>query len=191
MGQEEGSYVVARLTRADALPGTVPLEGFLRALDGVAFETGRSTILVLDPSAAAGVREQGLEHLLTPMTVVQSPSYVEMLALVEGAGAVVTNACEVLDSATVVGVPYVAIGDFAVGRSTILNGAGHVSADELDRLPEAVLERPGGSVHPSTAGSVGRPGGPPDRGSHHGAPPDVGGLTEIWYSPTPDFFSVP
>lgn len=140
MGQEEGSYVVARLTRADALPGPVPLDSFLAALDAVAFETGRSTILLLDPSAAAAVREQGLEHLLTPMTVVQSPSYVEMLALVEGAGAVVTNACEVLDSATVIGVPYVAIGDFSVGRSTILNGAGHVSAAELDRLPEAVLE---------------------------------------------------
>jgi UDP-N-acetylglucosamine 2-epimerase (non-hydrolysing) len=140
IGQEEGSYVIARLTRSDAIPGAVPLDGFLRALDGVAFETGRSTILLLDPTAAAAVRERGLERLLAPMTVVQSPSYVEMLALVESAAAVVTNACEVLDSATVVGVPSIAIGHLAVGRLSIAGGPGHVPADELERLPEAVMD---------------------------------------------------
>jgi UDP-N-acetylglucosamine 2-epimerase (non-hydrolysing) len=140
MGEGKGSYVVARLARTGALPGDVALADFLAALDGVAAETGRSTVLVLDASAAADVREQGIEHLLASMTVVHSPSYVEMLALVEGAGAVVTNACEVLDSATVVGVPSVAIGRYAVGRASILEGIGHVSAAELDRLPEAVIE---------------------------------------------------
>lgn len=138
MGQEEGAYVVAQLTRSDALPGAVPMDGFLAALDATTCETGRSTILVLDRSSAILVKKQGLEPLLERTTVVHSPSYVEILALVVGAGAVVTNACEVLDAATVTGVPSVAIGALAVGRSAILNAS--VSPDELDRLPDVVIE---------------------------------------------------
>jgi UDP-N-acetylglucosamine 2-epimerase (non-hydrolysing) len=140
MGQDEGSYVVAMLTRADGLPCDTSLEEFLQALDGVAFESGRSTILVLDPWAAAGVHEQGLEPLLAPMTVLQSPSYVELLALVDGAGAVVTNACEILDAAAILGVPTVAIGDFTVGRSTTLFRSLHIPGEEVDRLPEVVIQ---------------------------------------------------
>jgi len=139
MGLDEGAYVVALLARSDALPGPAPLEEFLRALDGVAFETGRSTILVLDSSAATSVREERLEPLLDPMTVVHSPSYVELLALVDGAGVVVTNACEVLDSASVLGVPSIAIGDFVVGRTGIQERGRHISAEELPQLPEAVI----------------------------------------------------
>ena len=139
MGLEEGAYVVALLTRTDALPGAASLEEFLLALDGVAFETGRSTILVLDSSAATRVREERLEHLLDPMTVVHSPSYVELLALVDGAGVVVTNACEVLDSASVMGVPSIAIGDFVVGRIGILERGRHIPVDQLSQLPEAVI----------------------------------------------------
>jgi hypothetical protein len=146
MGLEAGSYVVALLQRTGGPQRADPLEDFLGALDAVMFETGRSTILLLDPPAAAAVREQGLEHLLAPLTVVHSTSYVELLALVEGAGVVVTNAREVQDCATVVGVPTVAVGDLAVGRGSIFKRGHHVSVDELDRLPEVVIraltERP-------------------------------------------------
>ena len=146
MGLEDGSYVVASLRRTSGGHRAGPLEDFLGALDAVTFETGRSTILLLDPSSAADVREQGLEHLLAPLTVVHSTSYVELLALVEGAGVVVTNARDIQDCATVVGIPSVAVGDLAVGRGAIFKRGNHVSVDELDRLPEVVIraltERP-------------------------------------------------
>ena len=140
MGQDEGCYVLAMLTHTDGLPCETSLEEFLHALDGVAFESGRSTILVLDPPSASVVHEQGLEPLLAPVTVLQSPSYVELLALVEGAGVVVTNACEILDAAAILGVPSVAIGDFAVGRSTTLLRSLQLPAEDMDRLPEIVLQ---------------------------------------------------
>lgn len=139
MGLEEGSYVVASLRRTSGPQRADPLEDFLGALNAVSFETGRSTILMLDPPAAANVREQRLEHLLAPLTAVHSTSYVELLALVEGAGVVVTNAREVQDCATVFGVPSVAVGDLAVGRGAIFKRGNHVSVDKLDRLPEVVI----------------------------------------------------
>jgi len=147
MGLEVGSYVVALLQRTGALPGSASLEDFLEALHELAVEMGRSTILLLDPPSAADVREQKLEHLLASLTVLHSTSYMELIALVEGAGAVVTNAREVQDCATVLGVPSVAVGPLVVGRTAILEQPGsHVSADELDRLPEVVIrvlsERP-------------------------------------------------
>ena len=138
LGVEEGSYVVALLQRTSGPQRPGRLEEFLEALDEVALETGRSTILLLDSPAAAVVREQRLEHLLVPLTVVHSTSYVELLALVEGAGAVVTNAREVQDCATVLGVPSVAVGDLVVGRAAIFKRGNHVSVDEMDRLPEMV-----------------------------------------------------
>ncbi len=139
LGLEEGSYVVALLQRTGGPQRPGRLEEFLDALDEVALETSRPTILVLDSPAAADVREQRLEHLLAPLTVVHSPSYVELLALVEEAGTVVTNAREVQDCATVLGVPSVAVGDLAVGRAEIFKRGNHVSVDELDRLPELVI----------------------------------------------------
>jgi len=135
---EEGSYVVALLQRTGGPKRPGRLEEFLEALDEVTLETSRPTILVLDSLAAADVREQRLEHLLAPLTVVHSPSYVELLALVEEAGTVVTNAREVQDCATVVGVPSVAVGDLVVGRAAIFKRGNHVSVDEMDRLPEMV-----------------------------------------------------
>jgi len=139
MGLEEGSCVVASLQRTSGPHRARHLEDFLEALDAVMFETGRSIILALDPPAAADVKRQNLEHLLAPLTVVHSSSYVELLALIEGAGVVVTNAREVQDCATVVGVPSVAVGDLAVGRGAIFKRGNHVSVDELDRLPEVVI----------------------------------------------------
>jgi UDP-N-acetylglucosamine 2-epimerase (non-hydrolysing) len=140
MGLAEGSYVLAMLRRADALPGIVEMEDFLWALDGVAFETGRPTVLVLDAPSAARIKKEHLEELLDPLAVVHAPSYLELLALVEASGVVVTNACEVLDSATVLGVPSIAIGDFVVGRSRILDRDRHLSVDALALLPEAALK---------------------------------------------------
>jgi len=140
MGLDEGSYVVAVMASADGLSASVRLEDFLRALDGVAFESGRPTILALDPFAAAAVHEQELESLLTPVTAVPTPSYVELLALVAGAGAVVSNVCEILDSAVVLGVPFVAVGDLSVGRTTVFGEAVRVPADAMDRLPEAAMD---------------------------------------------------
>ncbi len=139
MGLEEGTYIVALLTQTDSFPGVVSLEDFLSALDGVAFEAGRPTVLVVDAPAAASVKTRHLEDLLEPITVVHAPSYVELLALVDGAGLVVTNACEVLDSATVLGVPCIAIGDFVLGRTGSLEPGRHLSADELAHLPDLAI----------------------------------------------------
>lgn len=140
LGLEEGSYVVASLQHGGDLCEAGQLEDLLGALDLVAFETGQSTILLLDPSAAAEIRKQGLEPLLAPITVVTATSYAELLALVEGAGAVVTNAREVQDCATVTGVPSVAVGNFAVRRDTSCATGSHVSLGEIDRLPEVVVQ---------------------------------------------------
>ena len=146
LGLEEGSYIVAALQRSSGPQRADHLKDFLEALDAVAFETGRSTILLLDPPGAADVRAHKLESLLSPVNVVKSASYVELLALVQGAGAVVTNARDVQDCATVVGVPSVAVGDLAVGGRAILERRNHVSLEALDGLPEVVMrvliERP-------------------------------------------------
>ena len=139
LGLEEGSYIIASLQRTDGARGADHLKDFLAALDAVAFETGRSTILLLDPPDAADVRANNLEHLLTPITVVESASYVELLALVLGAGAVVTNARDVQDCATVVGVPSVGVGDLSVGRGAIFKRGNHISLEALDELPEIVV----------------------------------------------------
>ncbi len=139
LGLEEGSYIIASLHRTNGPRSADHLKDFLVALDAVAFETGRSTIFLLDPHDAADVMANNLEHLLTPITVVESASYVELLSLVLGAGAVVTNASDVQDCATVVGVPSVGIGDLAVGRGAIFKRGNHVSLESLDDLPEVVV----------------------------------------------------
>ena len=146
LGLEEGSYIVASLQRTSDPRGADHLKSFLAALDAVAFETGRSSILLLDPPDAADVRSNDLEDLLAPITAVESASYVELLALLLGAGAVVTNARDVQDCATVVGVPSIGVGDLSVGRGAIFKRGNHVSLESLDDLPEivahALTERP-------------------------------------------------
>ncbi|MBT8477638.1 MAG: UDP-N-acetylglucosamine 2-epimerase [Gemmatimonadetes bacterium] len=139
MDLERGSYVVGLLTRVDTLPEKTSMEDFLAALDAVAFETGRPTVLILDASSARSVKEQHLEGLLAPVMVIHAPSYLDLLGLAQSAGIVVTNACEVLDSATMAGVPTIAICDFAVGRTSTRERDRHLSADELVQLPEAVI----------------------------------------------------
>jgi UDP-N-acetylglucosamine 2-epimerase (non-hydrolysing) len=140
MGLEDGSYLVALMSSSDGLPGSPGLDEFLRALDGVAFETGRPTILALDPFAAAAVHDQRLEPLLGPVTAVSTPGYLELVALVAGAGAVISNVSEVLDSATVLEVPFVALGSLAVGRRTTFGESRRVSVDGVDHLPEVVID---------------------------------------------------
>ncbi len=139
IGLERGSYIVGLLTGVDALPDATSIEDFLAALDAVAFETGRPTVLILDASSARSVKQQHLEGLLAPITVIHAPSYLEVLALVRSAGVVVTNALEVLDSATMAGVPGIAIGEFAVGRASTQKRDRHLSAGELMELPELVI----------------------------------------------------
>jgi UDP-N-acetylglucosamine 2-epimerase (non-hydrolysing) len=140
MGLEDGSYLVALMTSSDGLPGSPELDDFLRALEGVAFETGWPTILALDPLAAAAVHDQQLEPLLGPVTAVSTPGYLELIALVGGAGAVISNVSEVLDAATVLGVPFVALGDLAIGRETTLGEGRSVKRNGIDGLAEIVID---------------------------------------------------
>lgn len=160
LGLEDGAYVVALLSQTESFAGVVSMESFLSALDGVAFETGRPTVLIVDAMAAANVRKEHLEALLEPVTVVHAPSYVELLALVDSAGLVVTNACEVLDSATVLGTPCIAIGDFVLGRAASLEPGRHLSADQLAQLPDVAIRAMSERFEPRI----------PDRWDGHSAP---------------------
>jgi len=141
MGLEKGSYLLALIRRERNVREGDRLEAFLRGLDGATFETGRPTLLVLEPEIAASVRRHRLEDLLAPLEVVQTLGYVELLSLLRDSAAILTDARELQDAALLLGVPCVS---GRIGRtvgpgasSTVRSGC---LGAEVDDLAEAVDE---------------------------------------------------
>lgn len=136
---DRGSYLLA-LLRPERDSTAEQLARLLSAIDSAAMESGRPTLLVTEPALAADVRRHGLESLLAPLSVLEPLGYVELLGLVEGAAVVITDACEIPDVATLLGVPCVTVGNrpmhLASGASV---PGGPPAAGEADGLVEAAL----------------------------------------------------
>ncbi|MCL7970508.1 MAG: UDP-N-acetylglucosamine 2-epimerase [marine benthic group bacterium] len=141
MGLERGSFLLALLRQRRNVVEAERLERILSALDSVALATGRATILVMEPEVAENVHRHQLDGLLAPLTVVESTTYAELLGLVQDAAAVVTDASEIQDSTTLLGVPCIALDHSIVRRITVRQGTNFALNLESDDLVDAIMGR--------------------------------------------------
>ncbi len=141
MGLEPRSFLLVLLRRRRNVMDAERLERILTALDTVALSSDRATILVMEPSIAENVHRNHLDGLLAPLTVVESTTYAELTGLMQHAAAVVTDASEIQDSTTLLGVPCVTLGNSPVRTVTVIEGTNRVFDPDSEDLVEAILSR--------------------------------------------------
>jgi UDP-N-acetylglucosamine 2-epimerase (non-hydrolysing) len=138
MELETESYLLALFRRERNVADAERLETLLGELDAAAMETGRPTLLVMEPRLAASVHRHRLEHLLPPLNVIEPVGYVELVALIRDAALVLTDGGEVRDSATLLGVPSITVRTEPLRGQTISQGLNRVCAGDAVGLADAV-----------------------------------------------------
>ena len=137
MNLDVGSYLLAILrSRPDA--SGEELAEILAALDACVFETGCPALVVLEPALTASVRRHGLEAMLAPLSVTEPVGYQELVTLIEGAAAVIADERDISDLATLLGTPWVHVGDGPLHSAAASCGLGTTAACEIERIIEAV-----------------------------------------------------
>lgn len=102
-----GSYVLATLHRPSNVDDPERLALLLRVLVRVAQD--RPVVFPMHPRTKARVQTAVLEPLLQKLVVTEPLSYVEMVGMLDGAAAVLTDSGGVQEETTVLGVPCVTV----------------------------------------------------------------------------------
>ena len=140
-----GSTVVVTLHRPSNVDDPARLRAIGHALRHIAQE--RPVIFPAHPRTARRLAEMGVN--LTPVRVLPPVSYLEMLSLLEGAYAVVTDSGGIQEETTVLGVPCLTVRENTERPITVSQGTNRLVPDPT-LLPDLVrtLARPGLVVRP-------------------------------------------
>ena len=125
MGLSEGGYVMSTLHRPSNVDDPIALEICLRGLGAIARE--RPVVLPLHPRTVRQVEEANLRALLAPLRVTEPMGYIDMLSLVDGAAAVVTDSGGVQEETTALGVPCVTLREQTERPVTIEQGTNRLA----------------------------------------------------------------
>src|SRR5688572_28200471 len=120
LGLERGTFVLATLHRPSNVDDPDRLGLILRAL--AVLQQKHRVVLPIHPRTRARVREFGYESLLSSFLVMDPIGYVEMLALEDGAAAVVTDSGGVQEETTVLGVPCLTVRESTERPVTVTDG---------------------------------------------------------------------
>lgn len=130
-----GPYVVTTLHRPANVDDPADAAALVKAVHAVADQV--SVVLPLHPRGRANLDAQGLrEHQM--VRVVEPLGYVEFLALVRGASAIITDSGGVQEESTVLGVPCLTLRTSTERPVTITHGTNRLVTRES--LPDAVDE---------------------------------------------------
>ena len=136
LGVDRKGYVAATLHRPSNVDEREELETALGCLTMVARDL--PVVLPLHPRTAASVKRHGLDALLEPLVVTGPAGYLDMVALLDGAAAVLTDSGGIQEETTALGVPCVTLREQTERPITVDEGTNRLAPWPLD--PEAVLE---------------------------------------------------
>jgi UDP-N-acetylglucosamine 2-epimerase (non-hydrolysing) len=120
-----GDYVVVTLHRPSNVDDATSLENILEALAEIA--DGRPVIFPVHPRTAKNAYQFGLGDLVRRLRTTEPLGYREMLGLVEGAAAVLTDSGGLQEETTVLGVPCVTLREQTERPITLTEGTNRLA----------------------------------------------------------------
>ncbi len=138
LGLEEGSYVVMTMHRPSNVDDEDQLEVVLQTIQQICED--RPLVFPMHPRTEARFEEFGLEEELSRidgLQVLPPQGYLEFLALMDQAGAVVTDSGGIQEETTFLGVPCITLRPNTERPVTIREGTNEL----MDLAPDAVSRR--------------------------------------------------
>jgi UDP-N-acetylglucosamine 2-epimerase (non-hydrolysing) len=130
-GVTPGDYTVVTLHRPSNVDEAEPLSNILSALAELAQE--HPVIFPIHPRTAKNAESFGLTPLLRTLTTTDPLSYREMLGIVDGAAAVLTDSGGLQEETTVLGVPCVTLREQTERPITVSEGTNRMAPWPLTR----------------------------------------------------------
>ena len=125
LGLGRGDYVVVTLHRPSNVDDATSLGAILNALEAIAME--RPVVFPIHPRTAKNAESFGLGGALSALRVVEPLGYREMLSLVDGAAAVLTDSGGLQEETTVLGVPCVTLREQTERPVTLTEGTNRLA----------------------------------------------------------------
>ncbi len=138
LGLEPGGYVLVTLHRPRNVDSPDRLAGILEALAQIA--TYHPVVFPMHPRTARRVKTFGLDAELAPLAVLGPIRYLEFLALMDRAGAVITDSGGIQEETTVLGVPCLTLRPNTERPITLTEGTNRLFDGELEDLPAAAVD---------------------------------------------------
>jgi len=137
LGLEPGEYVLVTLHRPNNVDSPARLSNILTALGDLA--SFHPVVFPMHPRTARNVKHFELEEALAPLSVLGPIRYLEFLALMDRAGAVVTDSGGVQEETTVLGIPCITLLRTSDRPITLLEGTNRLLEEDLDDLVDVSL----------------------------------------------------
>jgi UDP-N-acetylglucosamine 2-epimerase (non-hydrolysing) len=125
MGLSQGDFVVSTLHRPSNVDDRDALETCLTAFAKIARD--RPLVLPLHPRTLKQVEAFGLESLLGDLRVTEPLGYVDLLSLMDGAAAVLTDSGGIQEETTALGVPCVTLREQTERPITVEQGTNRLA----------------------------------------------------------------
>ena len=122
---ERGGYLVTTLHRPSNVDELAPLRAVLEGLDHLAAEL--PVVLPLHPRTRKSIERHGLTEMLRRIIVLEPLGYLEMLALVDGAAAVLTDSGGLQEETTALGIPCLTLREQTERPVTISEGTNRLA----------------------------------------------------------------
>ncbi len=151
LGLEEGSYVVMTMHRPSNVDEEDQLEVVLQTIQQICEE--RSLVFPMHPRTEARIEEFGLAEELARIDglhVLPPQGYLEFLALMDQAGAVVTDSGGIQEETTFLGVPCITLRPNTERPVTIREGTNELMELNPDAVSRRVTERMGKRINGQT-----------------------------------------
>ena len=140
LGLRTGAYIVVTLHRPRNVDDPARLGAWLDALRLVRAACDVEVVMPLHPRTAARIREAGFEARTASLRRLEPLGYVDFLALMHDAAALVTDSGGVQEETTVLGVPCLTLRPTTERPVTVERGSNRLFDAEPESLPEAVSE---------------------------------------------------
>ena len=138
LGLDPGDYLLVTLHRPINVDGRARLSGILAALGEVT--CFHPVVFPMHPRTARNVKQFELEEALAPISVLGPVRYLEFLALMDRAGAVITDSGGIQEETTVLGVPCITLRPHTERPITLLEGTNRIFDGDLNDLVDVVLQ---------------------------------------------------
>lgn len=138
LGLEAGEYVLVTLHRPHNVDSRARLEGILSALGEIA--SFHPVVFPMHPRTARNVKQFGLDASLAPLSILGPIRYLEFLALLDRAGAVITDSGGIQEETTVLGVPCITLRPNTERPITLTEGTNRLFDGDLDELGDIAVD---------------------------------------------------
>ena len=125
LGLERGKYAAVTIHRPSNVDEPAALRTVLESLAAVARKL--PVVLPVHPRTRTRAAQNGLEHLLDPLKIIEPLGYLDMLALTDGAAVMITDSGGLQEETTALGVPCVTLREQTERPVTITVGTNRLA----------------------------------------------------------------